>query len=214
MGQSKQFWLPFVNGRAWKGFELRNDAIGSGLCKFLACKIPYIFVKLNFWKMIMKQWLKILMEIIPLQVRSIFLPGVVNTYCWFPSNHTSFQWRRQKGQLNISIWNHSKDSVSPRRHLPHLFPHLLEDSSWWEGWLRCGVGWGFASAGGLGSSGWGKKSALSHHACLHQSKVFTESLSTEEFAKRSSDDMGGMKLSDGLREGDLGEKDKVRRSEG
>lgn len=57
------------------------------------------------------------------------------------------------------------------------------------------MGWDHVSAGRLGSTGWGKGAAFS---TMHQNKVCTENLSTKEFAERGSDEMGGMKLSDGL----------------
>lgn len=126
----------------------------------------------------MEHQLKFLLNIITvLYIGSVFKLGVVNTYCWCPSNHTSFRWRNQKVIWTSFRITQRTDGVLQRRHLPHLFPQLPgstcqgQRDDWGLKWGKkhCPLQEGWGAHGGESSS------ALSCHACSHQ-KVFIENL--------------------------------------
>lgn len=120
--------------------------------------------------------------------------GLVNTCCWFPSNHASFWWRKLKGHLTSL-----KGQFVSRKTFTSLAPSTsTEDTSSWKEELRSGVG-GIV----LWQESWevqdgGSRAALCCHKCLPQNKVFTINLNIEELAERGSNDTGGRRLSDEL----------------
>lgn len=83
--------------------------------------------------------------------------GVVNTCCWFPSNHASFWWRKPKGHLTSPLrTTHRTVCLKGDFYLIcSLSFQRIQDRS--EGMTEVWGGWDCAFAGGLVSTKWGKQ---------------------------------------------------------